>query len=202
MIVDAFAKFKIVDPVTFYKTVFTYQGAKLRLNKILESAMRKVIGRVNLVALLTSERNDLMLEIRDLIRSESKVFGIDIVDVRILKADLPPANSTAIYRRMQTEREKQAKQIRAEGKEEAARVISRADKESKIIVSNAYTKSQRIMGQGDSEAAKLYNISYSQDIEFYEFYRSLTTYKKSLKKDNTQFVLSPKSEFFKHLNLN
>jgi modulator of FtsH protease HflC len=201
IIVDAFAKFKIVNPVTFFKTVRNYQGVELRLNRILESSMRKVIGQVNLNTLLTDKRSSLMLLIRDLVHKEAQAFGVDIIDVRILKADLPAENSAAIYRRMQTEREKEAKQIRAEGNEEGARIISRADKESKIILANAYMDAQKMKGMGDGEAAKIYNLAYSKDPEFYKFYRSLVTYQASLSKDSTQFILSPKSEFFKYLKL-
>jgi membrane protease subunit HflC len=163
VIIDAFCKFKIVNPITFFTTVNNYQGAKLRLNKILESSMRKVIGKVVLGALLTDERSNLMLQIRDMVYKEAKSFGIDIVDVRILKTDLPPENSAAIYRRMQTEREKEARQIRAEGSEESAKIRSKADKETQIILANAYTDSQTTKGKGDAEAASLYNVAYSRD---------------------------------------
>lgn len=201
VIVDAFAKFRIVDPVMFFKTVNNFQGASLRLNKILESSMRKVIGKVRLVNLLSEDRAGLMLSIRDILDKEAKPFGIDIIDVRILKADLPSENSAAIYRRMQTEREKEAKQIRAEGREESARIKSKADKESNIILANAYMDAQKIKGEGDAEATKIYNLAYSKDPEFYKFYRSLVTYRASLSKDNTSFVLSPNSEFFRYLKL-
>jgi len=201
VIVDAFAKFKIVDTVEFIKTVHNYQGAQLRLNKILESAMRTVIGKVPLNALLTEERSNLMLKIRDLTYTETKNFGVEVIDVRILKADLPPDNSAAIYLRMQTDREKEANQIRAEGNEEAARIRSKADKESKIILANAYMEAQKTKGLGDAEAAHIYSQAYSKDPEFFKFYSSLSTYKATLSKDNTQFVLSPDSEFFKYLKL-
>lgn len=201
IIMDAFAKFRIIEPVTFYKTVQNYNGANLRINKILESSMRQVIGKVELKTLLTNERSNIMFKIRDLIDIEAKAFGIDIIDVRILKTDLPTENSAAIYRRMQTEREKQAKQIRAEGREEADKIKSNADKQKKIILAEAYMNAQKIKGAGDKEAAKLYNEAYSKDIQFYEFYRSLITYKKSLSSENTSFVLSPNSDFFKYLKL-
>ena len=142
-----------------------------------------------------------MLQIRDLVGSEATSFGIQIIDVRILKSDLPQENSEAIYSRMQTERNKEAKQIRAEGEEEAARIQSRADKEKQIILANAFMGSQEIKGVGDAEAARLYNISYSKDPDFYQFYRSLIAYKESLSNNNTQFILSPKSEFFKYLQV-
>jgi modulator of FtsH protease HflC len=201
VIVDAFAKYQIVDAVKFIKTVNNYSGANLRLNKILESSMRTVIGRVPLNTLLSERRSDLMLQIRDLVHVEAELFGIKIIDVRILKSDLPPENSEAIYSRMQTERYKEAKQIRAEGGEEAARIKSRADKESQIILATAYMDSEKMKGLGDAEAAKVYNKSYSVDPEFFKFYRSLVAYKASLSKDNTQFILSPKSDFFKYLKI-
>ena len=201
VLVDAFAKYQITSPVKFIKTVNNYSGANLRLNKILESSMRTIIGRVPLNALLSDQRSDLMLQIRDLVHKEAGTFGIKIIDVRILKSDLPQENSDAIYSRMQTERHKEAKQIRAEGEEEAARIKSRANKESQIILATAFMDAQKIKGIGDAESARLYNQAYSKDPEFYKFYRSLIAYKKSLAKDNTQFVLSPKSEFFKYLKV-
>ncbi len=201
VIVDAFAKYKITSPVKFIKTVHNYAGANLRLNKILESAMRTVIGKYPLNTLLTEKRANLMYQIRDLVLVETKAFGIELIDVRILKADLPKENSEAIYSRMQTERYKEAKQIRAEGEEEAARIRARADKNSKVILSDAYMNSQKIKGLGDNEAARIYNAAYSKDPEFYKFYRSLTAYRNSLNKENTQFILSPKSKFFKYLQI-
>ncbi|WP_341756595.1 MULTISPECIES: protease modulator HflC [unclassified Candidatus Tisiphia] len=201
VIVDAFAKFRIVDPVTFYKTVHNYQGVKIRLNKNLESSMRKVIGRLPLTSLLTNERSEIMSNILNQVNQEARNFGLDVIDVRILRADLPKENSAAIYRSMQTAREKEATQIRAEGQEEAARIRSRADKESKILLAEAYMQSQIIKGEGDRESAKIYNLAYSVDPEFYKFYRSLEVYKNTLKKDDTSLVLSPEAELFKYLNL-
>ncbi|MDG1436904.1 MAG: protease modulator HflC [Rickettsiaceae bacterium] len=201
IIVDAFAKYKITDPIKFIKTVHNYSSANLRLNKTLESDMRTVIGRHPLNTLLTDKRSDLMYQIRDLVHAEIKNYGIELIDVRILKADLPKENSNAIYSRMQTERFKEAKQIRAEGAEEAARIKARADKDNKIILATAFMNSQKIKGLGDNEAARIYNSAYSKDPEFYKFYRSLIAYKASLAKDNTQFILSPDSEFFKYLHI-
>jgi membrane protease subunit HflC len=142
-----------------------------------------------------------MLHIGDQVNDEAKTFGLNVIDVRILRADLPKENSTAIYRRMQTEREKEAKQIRAEGQEEAARIRSKADKESQIILADAYKTAESIKGEGDSEAAKVYNQAFSQDPEFYKFYKSLTVYKNALKNTDTSYILSPNSEFFQFLNL-
>ncbi len=201
IIVDAFARFRVVDPVKFYKTVHNYSGFKLRLNKILESAMRKVIGKVSFTALLSDERSKIMKLIRDSLNEESDLFGVVVIDVRILRADLPKENSAAIYKRMQTEREKEAKQIRAEGSEEASKVRSMADKESKILISKAYTESQSIQAEGDSQSAKIYNIAYSRDPEFYNFYKSLNTCKNILKKEDTNLILSTNSELFKYLKI-
>lgn len=201
VIVDAFAKYKIVNPLKFVKTVNNYSGANLRLNKLLESAMRTVIGQHPLSTLLTDKRATLMYQIRDLVHAEASAFGIELIDARILKADLPKENSEAIYSRMQTERYKEAKQIRAEGAEESARIRARADKKNKVILAEAYMESQKIKGLGDNEAAKIYNDAYSKDPEFYKFYRSLVAYKASLGKENTQFVLSPNAEFFKYLQI-
>jgi membrane protease subunit HflC len=201
IIVDAFARFRVVDPVKFYKTVHNYSGFKLRLNKILESAMRKVIGKVSFTSLLSDERSKIMKLIRDSLNEESDLFGVVVIDVRILRADLPKENSAAIYKRMQTEREKEAKQIRAEGSEEASKVRSMADKESKILISKAYTESQSIQAEGDSQSAKIYNIAYSRDPEFYNFYKSLNTCKNILKKEDTNLILSTNSELFKYLKI-
>ncbi|KJW03638.1 hflC protein [Rickettsia endosymbiont of Ixodes pacificus] len=201
VIVDSYAKFQINNPVMFYKTVHDYQGVKIRLTRNLESSMRKVIGKISLSSLLSQERSNVMLNILNQVDGEAKSFGIDVVDVRILRADLPKENSAAIYRRMQTAREKEATQIRAEGQEESVRIRSKADKESKIILAKAYRDAQIIKGDGDEKAAKIYNSAYSVDPEFYKFYRSLLVYKNSLKKEDTNFVISPDAEVLKYLNL-
>jgi len=201
VIVDAFAKYKIVNPLKFVQTVHNYAGANLRLNKTLESAMRTIIGKYPLSTLLTDQRASLMYQIRDLVSGETQSFGIELIDVRILQADLPKENSMAIHSRMQTERNKEAKQIRAEGAEESARIRARADKKNKVILAEAYMEAQKIKGLGDNESARIYNAAYSKDPEFYKFYRSLVAYKASLAKENTQFVLSPNAEFFKYLQM-
>lgn len=201
IIVDAFAKYKIVDPVKFIQTVHNYSSANLRLNRTLESAMRTVIGKYPLNTLLTDKRSSLMYQIRDLVHVETTLFGIELVDVRILKADLPKENSEAIYSRMQTERYKEAKQIRAEGEEASERIKAMAGRKHKVILSDAYMEAQKIKGLGDSEATKVSNAAYSKDPEFYKFYRSLVAYKTSLAKENTQFILSPHAEFFKYLQI-
>jgi modulator of FtsH protease HflC len=199
IIVDAFARFKIIDPVIFYRTVNNYQNITIRLNKIIESAMRKVIGKSPLTTLLSFERGNIMKDIYDSVDVEAKNFGVKISDVKIMRADLPKENSVAIYKRMQTEREKEARQIRAEGQEEAMKIRSIADKEIRILMAEAYMKSQILKGEGDAISSKTYNNTYSKDPEFYSFYKSLDAYKKSLK-DNTYIIISPNSGFLKYLN--
>lgn len=201
VIIDAFAKYKITDPVTFYKTVYSTQNMELRLSKILESSMREVIGRIKLMNLLSGDRGNIMGEISKIVNADAKAFGVDVIDVRILRADLPKENSEGVYKRMQTERAKEAKQIRAEGEEESARVRSKADRESKVILAEAYKNAQIIKGEGDLAASKIYNDAYSKDPEFYQFYRTLDSYKQSLNNGKTTFVVSPKSGFLKYLQL-
>lgn len=201
VIVDAFAKFKITDPIMFYKTVNNFQGVSVRLNKIIEAEMRKVIGRIELTSLLSSSRRGIIEQVRDNVNQEAKNFGIDVIDVRILRADLPKENSAAIYARMQTEREKEARQIRAEGQEEAARIRSKADKESQIILAEAYMESQILKGEGDAEAARIFNEAFGKDPEFYSFYKHLQTYKNTMQNNDTTFILSPDSKFLQYLQI-
>ncbi len=201
VIVDAFAKFKIINPVMFYKTVNNFQGVSVRLNKILESEMRKVIGRVELTNLLSSSRGAIIEKVRDNVNNEAKKFGIDVIDVRILRADLPKENSAAIYSRMQTEREKEARQIRAEGQEEGARIRSKADKESQILLAEAYKNSEILKGEGDGEAAHIFNNAFGKDPEFYGFYKHLQTYKHALQNGETTFIISPDSKFLQYLQI-
>lgn len=201
IIVDAFAYFKIEDPIKFYSTVRDYKAINIRLNKILESSMRKVIGQSPLVSLLSSKRSALMSEIWNMLKEEALSFGVNIIDVRIVRADLHKENSDAIYKRMQTERNKQARKIRAEGHEEAAQIRSEADKQKSFILSEAYMKSQIIKGEGDSISAQIYNSTYSQDYDFFNIYTKLEAYKNSLSNDNTTFVLPSNSKFLKELNL-
>jgi membrane protease subunit HflC len=199
-IVNAFAKYRITDPLKFYQAVGDVTKVRTRLAPIFESSLREVLGRFPLAALLTSERTEIMLKIRELLSIQSQGFGIEIIDVRIVRADLPQENRSAIFRRMQTDREKEAKEHRAEGAEEAQRIRSLADKNRQILLADATKQSEEIKGSGDGTAAKIFADSYGKDPEFYSFYRSLQSYKQSLKKDNTKMVLSPNSEFLQYFS--
>lgn len=201
IIVDAFAYFKIEDPIKFYSTVRDYSTINIRLNKILESSMRKVIGQSPLVALLSDQRSELMSSIWSMLKEEAFSFGVNVIDVRIVRADLHKENSEAIYKRMQTERNKRARKIRAEGHEESARIKSEADKQKAFIISEAYMQSQIIKGEGDATSAQIYNKVYSQDYEFFNIYTKLNAYKNALTSDTTTFILPSNSKFFKELNL-
>lgn len=200
LIVDAFAKYRIVDPLKFYQTVRDEHGIRTRLNSILDSRLREVLGGVPLSTLLTGERAVIMEKIQKNVNSESIDFGVDVVDVRIMRADLPEKNSQAIFQRMQTEREREAKEFRAQGAEEAQRITSRADKDRTVILAEARKKAQILKGEGDAEATRIFAEAFGKDVDFFSFYRSLQAYNGTLDKENTSMVLSPDSEFLKYFN--
>lgn len=200
LIVTAFAKYKITNPLKFYQTVRDENGVRTRLNSILDSSLRQVLGEVPLATLLTGERSAIMKSIQQLVSTQAASFGVDVIDVRIMRADLPKENSDAIYRRMQTEREKEAKQFRAEGAEEAQRIKARADKETKVLLAESQQQAQIIRGEGDAISSKIFADAFSQDAEFFNFYRSLQAYRTTMQKGNTSFVLSPSSPFLHYFN--
>jgi modulator of FtsH protease HflC len=198
LIINAFVKYQITDPLKFYTTVNNIYGLSSKLSSILDSSLRQVIGGVTLSELLTENRVNVMKKIRDVVSVESEIFGVKIVDVRIMRADLPKENSDAIFARMQTEREKEAREIRANGAEEADKIRAEADKQKTIILADAKKKSDISRGNGEAEAAKIYTSSYGRDPEFADFYRSMSAYKEALKNDKTRMVISNDSEFFKY----
>jgi len=198
LIINAFTKFKIKDPLKFYTTVRNQYGINSRLSAILDSSLRQVIGEISLNELLTDNRAKIMENIKQIVSRESEIFGIDIVDVRIVRGDLPKENSEAIFARMQTDREKEAREIRAKGAEEAQKIKAEADKQRTIIIAEAQRKANLIKGFADSEANKIYANSYGKDPEFADFYRSMNAYKESLKTENTKMLISPDNEFFKY----
>lgn len=200
LIVSAYAKYKIEDPLEFYKAVQNEAGGKSKLNAILESSMRQIVGMYPLSALLSDQRIKIMDDIQQDFAKEAKRFGIKIVDVRILRADLPKANSQAINERLQAYYEKQAREFRAEGYEEAQKIKALAEKDQKVIVAEAQNTAQVTRGRGDAKAAKISAEAYSKDPEFFEFYKSMQVYKNVLTKDDTRIILSPNHKFFKYLN--
>ncbi len=197
LIVDAFARFQIVDPLKFYISVGNERVARSRLSTIINSRIRSVLGTQRLQTLLSADRTNQMSLIQDGVNNEAENFGIKIVDVRIKRADLPQANSEAIYKRMQTEREREAKEFRAKGAEMAAEITANADKEVTVILANAEKSSQILKGEGDGKRNKIFADAFGKDPEFFAFYRAMQAYEKALIGGETSLILSPDSEFFK-----
>ena len=197
LIVDAFARFKIVDPLKFYISVGNERVARSRLSTIINSRIRNVLGQQELQTLLSKDRTKQMSLIQEGVNVEAENFGIKIVDVRIKRADLPQANSDAIYRRMQTEREREAKEFRAKGAEMAVTITSTADKEVSIILADANKDSEIMKGEGDGERNRIFAEAFGRDPEFFAFYRAMQAYETALIGGDTSLILSPDSEFFK-----
>jgi len=197
LIVDAFARFQIIDPLKFYITVGNEMVARSRLSTIINSRIRGVLGTQELATLLSKDRAKQMSIIQNDVNEEAKSFGIKIVDVRIKRADLPQANSDAIFKRMQTERQREAKEFRAEGAEIAAKITSTADKDVTVLLANANKQSQILKGEGDGQRNKIFANAFGQDPEFFSFYRAMQAYETALIGGETSLVLSPDSEFFK-----
>ncbi len=197
LIVDAIARFKIVDPLKFYISVGNERVARQRLATIINSRIRGVLGKQDLATLLSKDRAKQMSIIQNDVNTEAKNFGIEIVDVRIKRADLPQANSEAIYARMQTERQREAKEFRAQGAESATRITSTADKEVTVILANAKKKSEIMKGEGDGQRNKIFADAFGKDPQFFSFYRAMQSYEKALIGGDTSLILSPDSDFFK-----
>ena len=197
LIVDAFARFKIVDPLKFYISVGNERVARSRLATIINSRIRSVLGTQQLATLLSTDRAVHMASIQNDVNTEAENFGITIVDVRIKRADLPQANSEAIFKRMQTEREREAKEFRAQGAEMAAKITSTADKEVTVILANANKQSEIMKGEGDGQRNRIFADAFGRDPQFFAFYRAMQSYEKALIGGDTSLILSPDSDFFK-----
>ena len=197
LIVDAYARFKIVDPLKFYISVGDERVARSRLATIINSRLRGVLGKQSLATLLSEDRSKQMDIIQTDVNTEAQNFGIEIIDVRIKRADLPQANSEAIYKRMQTEREREAKEFRAKGAEMAVTITSTADKEVTVLLANAKKQSEIMKGEGDGQRNKIFAEAFGKDPEFFAFYRAMQAYEKALIGGDTSLILSPDSDFFK-----
>lgn len=198
LVVDAFARYHIVDPLKFYQTVGTELALRPRLGSVINSTLRQVLGTVPLQEVVSEKRSDLMLQIRDIVRTESAGFGIRVEDVRIKRADLPEANSEAIYRRMQTERQQEAAELRAKGAEQAQKIRAEANRQKVVIVAEAERDSQILRGAGEGEMNRIFADAFGRDPEFFAFYRSMQAYQEALTGDDTTMVLSPDSDFFRY----
>ena len=202
MRVDAFTKYKIIDGLKFYQAAKDDRGFKARLAPILDSSLRQVLGGYQFRALLSDDRAHIMVKIKEIVNKEAADFGIQVIDVRIMRADLPDKSREAVYDRMRSEREKEAKEIRAEGGEQAQKIMATAEKDKLIILAEAKKKGEILRGEGDSEAIRSFALSFGKDPEFFDFYRSLQAYKKSISKDNSRVILSTDSEFMKYFKKN
>ena len=199
LVVDSFARYRIADPLEFYKSVGNELSARARLAGIMSASLRRVVGNETLTSVLSQERTNIMERIRTDVNEAASKFGIDVVDVRIRRADLPQANATAIYQRMQTEREREAKEFRAQGEEVSLRIRARADRERTVLLAESQRQSQVLRGEGDAEAISIYAKAFGKDPEFFAFYRSMEAYRNALNADGTTMVLSPDSDFFSYL---
>ena len=200
LVVDAFARYRIVDPLAFYQAFGSEEGARSRLTTIVDSTMRTVLGRAAFIDVIRNKRAELMQQTRDLVTGDMKNFGVEMVDVRIRRADLPEANSQAIYKRMRTEREREAQELRAQGSEQSQRIKATADKDVTVLLANANRDSEQIRGDGDEERNRIYADAFSKDKDFFAFYRSMQAYDEALKGSHTRMLLSPNSEFFRYFN--
>jgi membrane protease subunit HflC len=198
LIVDTYARFKIINPLLFYQSVGTELAADQRLSSIISASLRRIIGNVELQAVISTQRANIMKDIREDVNKETKGFGIDVVDVRLRRADLPQENEDAIYARMKTERQREAAQYRAQGAQQAQQIRADADRQRIEITADAQRQAQILRGEGDSQSIKIYADAYGKDTSFFSFYRSLQAYRDSLSGPGTTFVVSPDSEFFKY----
>lgn len=198
LVVDAFARWRITDPLRFYQALTDEDLANVRLTPILGSNVRRILGSQSFAAVLSGERAKLMVDIRDGMNAEAKGFGIQVVDVRIRHADLPQQNSDAIYRRMTQERVREANEYRAQGEQISQEIRSKADRDATVIVAEATRQAEITRGEGDAEKNRVYAQAFGQDPDFFAFYRSMGAYQASLKGDNTTVILSPDSEFFRY----
>lgn len=199
LVVDTFARYKINDMLEFYKSLSTEQQANTRLNNIINSTLRSTLGNATLADVLSEKRGQLMAAVKQQVNASVTRFGIEIVDIRIGRADLPEQTSQAIYARMRTERQREAAEFRAQGQEQAQEIRSKADKERTVLLAEAEKQAQLSRGVGDETAIKIYADAFKRDPDFYGFYRTMEAYRESLPGDNTTLVLSPDNDFLSYL---
>jgi modulator of FtsH protease HflC len=200
LIVDAFARYRITDPLLFYQSVRTERIGEDRLGSQLEDSIRAVLGEVTVDEIISERRSELMLRIRDLLSQSARPLGVAIIDVKIRRADLPQTNSEAVFQRMIAERRQLAQQYRSEGNEKANQIRAQADRQVIEIKAKAEEEAQKIRGAADGERNAVFAAAYGKDPEFFAFYRSLLAYEEALQKGETTILLSPKSEFFRYFN--
>lgn len=198
LVVDAFARYRIKDALRFYQTLGSIQAANIQLTTLLNAALRRVLGEVTFITVVRDDHDALMAKIRTQLDRETASYGISVVDVRIRRADLPEQNSQAVYQRMQTERQREAAEFRAQGGQKAQEIRSKADREATVIIAEANSQAEQVRGEGDGERNRLFAEAYGKDADFFAFYRSMSAYESSLKSNDTRFLLRPDSEFFRY----
>jgi len=198
LVVDAFARYRIQDPLRFYQTVNTIPGANSQLSILLNAALRRVLGEATLSHVVRDERAQLMARVREQLDREAQVYGISVVDVRIRRADLPDQNSQAVYQRMQTERQQEAAQIRAQGSQRSQEIRSKADRDVTVLVAEATSKAEQTRGEGDGERNRIFADAFGRDPDFFGFYRSMQAYETGMRHNDTRMLLRPDSEFFRY----
>jgi modulator of FtsH protease HflC len=197
LVVDAFTRYRITDPLRFYQSVSSINGANLRLSSIVNSTVRSVLADASFTSVIRTERSTLMHRIRDDVNRQSLGLGIEVIDVRLRRADLPEQNSQAVFQRMQTERQREAADIRAQGSQLAQGIRARADRDATVVVAEANRKAEETRGAGDGERNRIYAVAYSKDADFFAFYRSMQAYETGLKAGETRIILSPDSDFLR-----
>ncbi len=197
LVVDAFARYRIHDALRFFQTVGSIEGANSRLSTLLNSALRRVLGEATLTHVVRDDRAQLMSKVQEQLNREAQSFGITVVDVRIRRADLPDQNSQAVYQRMQTERQREAAEFRAQGSQRAQEIRSRADRDVTVLIADATSRAEQLRGEGDATRNKIFADAFSRDPDFFAFYRSMQAYEAGLKANDTRMVLKPDSEFFR-----
>jgi modulator of FtsH protease HflC len=197
LVVDAFARYRINDVLKFYQSVGSVERVNSQLSILLNSALRRVLGEATLTHVVRDERSQLMARVRDQLETEAQAFGISVVDVRIRRADLPEQNSQAVYQRMQTERQREAAEFRAQGSQRAQEIRARADRDVTVLLANATSTAEGVRGEGDGERNRIFAEAYGRDPDFFAFYRSMQAYEAGLKNSDTRMLLKPDSEFFR-----
>ena len=197
LVVDAFARYRIQNPLQFYQTLGSIESANSQLSILLNSGLRRVLGEASFIQVVRDERADLMARILKLMDQEARAYGVQVVDVRIRRADLPEQNSQAVYQRMQTERQREAAEFRAQGKQRAQEIRSKADREVTVLVAEAQSQGDQIRGEGDARRNQIFADAFNKDPDFFAFYRSMQAYETGLKSNDTRFLLKPDSSFFR-----
>ncbi len=198
LVVDAFARYRVFDPLRYYQTLGSTSVANSQLSILLNSALRRVLGEVTLTQVVRDIREQLMARVRELVDREAQAYGINVVDVRIRRADLPEQNSQAVYQRMQTERQREAAKHRALGSQQSQEIRSKADRDVTVLIAEATATAEQVRGGGDAERNKIFAEAFSKDADFFVFYRSMQAYEASMKHNDTRMLLRPDSEFFRY----